>query len=64
MAKEERGAEDTKATRETKVKGETTAVTDTRAKMVSPVFPAAKDLPDQTAWRGILDQRETLVLME
>lgn len=37
---------------------------DARVKLVSLVFPAVKDLPDQTACRERLDQRETLVLME
>lgn len=64
VAEETRVIEDTKATREKKVTGEMMALMDARGKTVSLVLPAVKDLPDQTACREILDQRETLVLMD
>lgn len=64
MAEEKRVKEDTKASRETKVKGEMMELMDARVKLVSLVFPAVKDLLDQTACRESLDQRETLVLMD
>lgn len=63
-AEERRVTEDTKATRETKVKEEMMESMDAKVKMVSLVFPAVKDLPDQTACRETLDQRETLVLTD
>lgn len=56
--------EDTKATRETKVKGERMESTDARVNLVSLDLLAVKALLDKTARRESMDQRETLALME
>lgn len=64
MAEERRVKEDTKASRETKVSGDGTELTDARENLVSPAFLAAKDLQDWTACKESMDRRETLDLMD
>lgn len=56
--------EGTKATRETKVKGEMMELMDARVRLVILDFPAVKDLPEQMVCRESLDQRETPVRMD
>lgn len=56
--------EDTKATRETKVKEEMMELMEVRVKLVTLGFPAVKVLLDQMVNRESQDQREMLVLMD